>query len=128
MFVITYRLYTISPFCRFLSSENYAIVSVLGGFAEVFAIFKQYYTFASVSVAAVWITNPTNMLDRLKSDKNLRGSRVIHIARLCTALLRQRDGRRGRRTRQRFISARCYASAVLAMGMCLSVCHKSEFC
>jgi len=25
------------------------------------------------------------------------------------------------------ITARCYASAVLAMGLCLSVCHKSEF-
>ena len=24
-------------------------------------------------------------------------------------------------------TARCYASAVLAMGLCLSVCHKSEF-
>ena len=26
-----------------------------------------------------------------------------------------------------FLNARCYASAVLAMGLCLSVCHKSEF-
>jgi len=25
-------------------------------------------------------------------------------------------------------TARCYASAVLAMGLCPSVCHKSEFC
>ena len=25
------------------------------------------------------------------------------------------------------IVARCYASAVLAMGLCLSVCHKLEF-
>ena len=25
------------------------------------------------------------------------------------------------------ITARCYASAVLAMGLCLSVCHKSVF-
>jgi len=24
-------------------------------------------------------------------------------------------------------TAPCYASAVLAMGLCLSVCHKSEF-
>ena len=27
----------------------------------------------------------------------------------------------------KFFTARCYASAVLAMGLCLSVCHKSEF-
>ena len=27
----------------------------------------------------------------------------------------------------RFFTARCYASVVLAMGLCLSVCHKSEF-
>ena len=25
-----------------------------------------------------------------------------------------------------FVTARCYASAVLAMALCLSVCHKSE--
>ena len=29
--------------------------------------------------------------------------------------------------RRQVLTARCYASAVLAMGLCLSVRHKSEF-
>jgi len=50
-----------------------------------------------------------------------------HILHQHTKFYKDRSNRYGDITIFVIFTARCYASAVLAMALCPSVCHKSEF-